>query len=406
LATSSSPSPSRTDGRRLRVALVTSGRFHVADLARELHALGHDVTLYSGVPPARLRALGLPPERTRWLGPAAAAALLANRRAMRTPLRELAAQVSGQIVDRAAARLLAPCDVVLGMSGLCLETLETARRRFGALTIVERSSQHILAQRDLLRAIAPDGRVPRTLQVPRWTIARELEEYAFADRISVPSQHVVESFLARGVARDRLLVNPFGTDISRFRPTPAPAAGTRRIIMAGTWSRQKGADVLIDAWRRLDAAQPTELVHCGAVLDVPLPRAPRFTSLGFLSQDALWRAYGESSVFALPSRQEGLAVVQIQALASGLPLVCSTRTGGADLRPYLPDPDAIRVVPPDDPDALAAALGAALDAPAPPPGAPRDLLGPARHALSWRGYAERWEAHLYALLGDAPAAPR
>lgn len=164
--------------------------------------------------------------------------------------------------------------------------------------------------------------------------------------------------------------------------------------MAGSWSLQKGADVLVEAWRRVDRERPTELVHCGAVVDVPLPRDPRFTSLGFVPQAELARHYGEANVFALASRQEGLAVVQVQALASGLPLVCTTMTGGADLRAHLPRPEVVRVVPPGDPEALATALREALDTPTPASDGVRDLLGDARRSLSWRGYAERWDGQL------------
>ena len=48
--------------RRLNIAIATVGRFHVLDLARELHALGHDVRFYSCVPRARARSFGLPDE--------------------------------------------------------------------------------------------------------------------------------------------------------------------------------------------------------------------------------------------------------------------------------------------------------------------------------------------------------
>jgi len=48
--------------RRLRVGIATSGRFHVLDLARELHALGHEVRLYSYVPRRRAMTFGLPAE--------------------------------------------------------------------------------------------------------------------------------------------------------------------------------------------------------------------------------------------------------------------------------------------------------------------------------------------------------
>jgi len=369
------------------------------DLARELLALGHDVTVYSALPPWRTRRLGLPASRTRWLGPAVTAAQLAARRGRRhARLRELSARASCEAVDLAAAAALRPCDVVIGMSGMTLRTLRRAKKRFGAVTVVERSSQHIEAQRDILAALDPSGSQPE-LVVPRWSVERELAEYAFADYISVPSHHVVRSFVARGVAAERLLRNPLGTDITWFRPTPAPPEGRRRVIMAGAWSHQKGADVLIEAWRRLDLARPVELVHCGAVVDVPHPSAPRFIAAGFLPQRELWHQYGEANVFCLPSRQDGFGVVLTQALASGLPLVCTTRTGGEDLRELVADPASVSLVPPDGPAALAEALDAMLDRPPRIVDGVRDVLGDGRHALSWRGYAERWERQLREILG-------
>jgi hypothetical protein len=44
----------------MRIAIVTTGRFHVFDLAREMAALGHDVAFYSYVPRRRAEQFGLP----------------------------------------------------------------------------------------------------------------------------------------------------------------------------------------------------------------------------------------------------------------------------------------------------------------------------------------------------------
>ena len=41
----------------MRITIGTSGRFHVADLSRELLGHGHDVQMHSMVAPARLVAL-------------------------------------------------------------------------------------------------------------------------------------------------------------------------------------------------------------------------------------------------------------------------------------------------------------------------------------------------------------
>src|SRR5688572_17222834 len=46
----------------LRIAIAAAGRFHVLDLARELHAIGHRVKFYSYVPQSRSRSFALPAE--------------------------------------------------------------------------------------------------------------------------------------------------------------------------------------------------------------------------------------------------------------------------------------------------------------------------------------------------------
>ena len=43
----------------MKIAIASSGRFHLLDLARELEALGHDVTFYSMVPINRGIRFGL-----------------------------------------------------------------------------------------------------------------------------------------------------------------------------------------------------------------------------------------------------------------------------------------------------------------------------------------------------------
>jgi starch synthase len=165
------------------------------------------------------------------------------------------------------------------------------------------------------------------------------------------------------------------------------------VVMAGGWSLRKGCDVLTDAWRQLPATPATTLLHVGGVQDAPVPTDAGFVAAGFVPQPVLHDHYAQSNVFALASREEGLAVVQVQALASGLRLVCTENTGGEDLREFLGDPGLISVVPVDDAAAFSRALADALDQ-GPPDTPTRDLLGDARRHFSWGAYAKRWESNL------------
>jgi starch synthase len=373
----------------MRVALLTTGRFTLVDLARELVELGHHPLVYSLVPPWVTRRFGLPDRCNRWLAPYLAPIYATARAAARLPkasgLEPPASHMLVASLDALAARFLEPCDIVVGMSGIALRTVEAAHRRYGATVFLERSSRHILSQREILEAIPG-----LTNPVPEWCVYRELAGYGLADLVSVPSSHVMDSFIEYGFPADRMFLNPFGTGLDQFRPTASPE-GAKTVLTTGAWSRQKGCDVLVDAWRRLPAG--TRLLHVGPVVDVPLPSGPGFEHVDAVPQSRLPEYYARAHVFALASRQDGLAVVQLQALACGLPLVCTTRTGGADLARWVASPNAIRVVPPDDPASLAGALADALRIPA-EPGQLRDLLGARRGDTSWRAYAERYSARM------------
>jgi len=373
----------------VRIAIVTSGRFHVCDLARELDAKGHDVLFYSLVPLARTSSFGLPERCHRSLGAPLSALQALAQSTSRLQLRAFVNRMVTVALDRHAARVVEACDVFIGMSGLCCASLESIRRRCGARTVLERGSRHILSQKALLEAIpglAASG-------VPDWAVSRELKGYALADRIVVPAKHVEASFVERGVPAQKLFRNPYGVDLQMFPPTPAPPRDAPpTIMMVGAWSLRKGCDVLVAAWRRM-RTPGTRLLHVGRVLDAPLPSAADFEHHDPVDQRELTAWYERAHVMALASREEGLALVQAQALASGLHLVATDRTGAEDLQECIEDASAVSITPADDVAAFAAALDAQLESARRQRGA-RDLLGPARQRLTWAAYGARYDSML------------
>jgi glycosyltransferase involved in cell wall biosynthesis len=134
------------------------------------------------------------------------------------------------------------------------------------------------------------------------------------------------------------------------------------------------------------------LIHVGALIDAPFPDDPRFVHHEPVPQWELKEFYANAHVFALASREDGFGYVLSQALASGLPIVCTDRTGGPDLG-GLGLARLIRVVPVEDAVALRHALRQSLD----------DAIGKTpvtpitqaeREMLSCRAYAIR---HLEAI---------
>jgi glycosyltransferase involved in cell wall biosynthesis len=368
----------------VRIGIVTSGRFHVLDLARELEGLGYAVAFYSLLPLSRAQKFGLPKRCHRslllYLFPFVVAWRICPR---------LLSGVMGRILQRAVDFLvsikLERCDVFIGMSGLCVRSAVVARKKYGAKIFIERGSRHILSQKRILEQIAGS----RHPAVSKFDVERELWDYEFADVISVPSKHVERSFQERGIAKSKLFRNPYGVDLSLFVPTEVPS-GPPTAIFVGEWSLRKGCDVL---WEVCLAAKSWRLLHVGLVGDAPLPEHPLFTHSDPVSQMRLPEFYRRAHIFVHASREEGLSLVQDQALACGLPLVCTDRTGGEDLKEILGLDEWVTVVPAGNVVALAEGIAAALARAKNQTGL-RDILGDAREKLSWRAYGKRYHDEL------------
>lgn len=162
----------------------------------------------------------------------------------------------------------------------------------------------------------------------------QLKTIEMADYISIPSSFVKRTFIEYGVPEKKLLVNSYGVDLKEFKQIEKKDT-TFRIIYAGGLTFQKGSHYLLQAFDEL-ALENCELWHLGAIKDEMKPYIEKYKNsnvkfLGHKPQKELYTYYSQGSVFVMPSIQEGMAMVQLQAMACGLPLICTTNTGGDDL---------------------------------------------------------------------------
>jgi glycosyltransferase involved in cell wall biosynthesis len=195
-----------------------------------------------------------------------------------------------------------------------------------------------------------------------------------ANRISVASPAYIRTSPFLAPVADKCRVLPYGIDLSAFEATPevrqaaaelrARHAPAPLLLYVGKLRHYKGLNVLIDAMQRIDAHL---LVIGSGMLEEEwrgqasaLGLDGRISFLGELSDADKLIALYASDLFVLPStnRAEAFGIVLIEAMACGLPLI-STELGTGTSFVNQHEQTGL-VVPPADPEALAAAINRML----------------------------------------------
>jgi alpha-maltose-1-phosphate synthase len=222
------------------------------------------------------------------------------------------------------------------------------------------------------------------------------------------------------VAPDRVHVIRNGIDTVEYAPDSRTDVLERygidparpSVVFVGRVTRQKGLPVLLQAAERLD---PTaQLVLCAGQADTPdlaaevAERAGHLRSTrpgiiwipAMLAKTEVIQILSHATVFACPSLYEPLGIVNLEAMACGAAVVGS-RVGG--IPEVVADGRTGLLVPPGDPDALAAALNALITDPDRAAALGRAGRERAVAEFSWAQIAAQ-TAQLYATLA-VPAAP-
>jgi glycosyltransferase involved in cell wall biosynthesis len=230
-----------------------------------------------------------------------------------------------------------------------------------------------------------------------------------------------------GLPADSIRLVPNGVDTGRFRPADAAErAALRRelhwperepvVVFVGFFSRDKRPDLLFRAWRcAVTAGVPATLVYIGATaspyyeIDTSLAASIRDGAAQLGQADrvlfvdpthAMDKYYRAADLFVLSSVREANPVALLEAMACGLPCIASRLDGSTDV--IVEDGANGRLVPPDDEQALAAALAAVLGD---PEGARRMGILARETVVSRydiRDTAERWLDAYRTVLGGIP----
>jgi glycosyltransferase involved in cell wall biosynthesis len=162
-----------------------------------------------------------------------------------------------------------------------------------------------------------------------------------------------------GVPEARIRLIPNGVHIAEFQPvTSAPPLPYPYILAMGSFSHKKGFDVLLRAFASVAAEDPSiHLVMAGAGKELAAYAAlvdahnmlDRVHFVGIVEGVGKIQLYQHCLFFVSSSRREPFAVVNLEALAAGKPLVATAVGGNVEV---VSEGGNGFLVPPDDPVAL------------------------------------------------------
>ncbi|MBB6120774.1 glycosyltransferase family 4 protein [Nocardiopsis algeriensis] len=424
---STGPNPERP----LRVALLSyrskqhvGGQgVYVRHLSRELAALGHEVTVFSGQPyPVldegvtleKIPSLDLYNDANPFVAP---------------PVREWRDWID---VLEVATMWTAGFPEPLTFS---LRADRELRRRLGEFDVVH-DNQTLgwgllrikAAGIPLVTTIHHPISVDRRIEIDEaqgWQKLSKRRWYGFVkmqarvarklDPILVPSRSSADDISREfGVDPSAMEVTPLGVDTRYFHPRPeTPRVPGRIVCTASADSPLKGVSTLLRAAAKLATERDVTLT----IVSKPRPGGPtdqlvdelslrdRVEFVSGIDDTALAEIIAGAQVAVVPSFYEGFSLPAVEAMACGTPLVASR--AGALPEVVGTDGDAGRLVPPGDPEVLAAEIAALLD-----DADERERMGAAawrrvQERFTWRAVAEltarRYASTIDAVRGSGPA---
>lgn len=223
------------------------------------------------------------------------------------------------------------CNVVQAIIGYGTEPFDRAER-IGALKVLDCPNTHPATYYGIWQRECDRWCAGEKVPIPQWMFARMRREVDRADLIIVQSNFAKETMISNGIPDRKVVVQPLGVDTTVFSKRTAVPPNPR-FVCVGTICLRKGHQYLFRAWEIVKRELPdAELVCVGEYKHDFRKERPRwkntFTHLDRLSHPEIAELLRNCTAFVFPSQEEGLARVQIEAMACGLPLI-GTHEGGA-----------------------------------------------------------------------------
>ena len=321
----------------MKVSIIVGGKFHAFNLAEQINKKKSLKQIVTSYPKYKLKKYGISKEKIHSIFSKELLIKFLNKLSFIDSIFDYNYLLCEYFDFRASNNInYKDTDILVGWSGFSKKCFIEAKK-FDCIKILERGSSHIQFQKKIL--IEEYNSLGITPNVPsEKMINKELEEYNLADFICVPSEYVKESFLKYGIKESKIIKVPYGVDLQEFSLTKSEKKkdGKFRIISTGSISIRKGSHYLLEAFDNLKLPN-SELIFIGNMSDDFKKIEKKYSNIKNIkfikkqNQEKLKFFYNDADLFILCSIEEGLAMVQAQAMACGLPVICTTNTGGSEI---------------------------------------------------------------------------
>lgn len=289
-------------------------------------------------------------------------------------------------------------NVFIGLSLYALDGVRQAKR-YGAVTVVDSGSIYLPIQQEIIDEERKKFQLPLRQRIKSWAIEKQNSEFYESDYIFLPSAFAKSTFVRAGFDKNKILVNPYGVDLSMFKPTDKSDT-TFRVLYVGGMTLAKGIHYLIKGFIDADI-QNSELVMVGpgwpnpdilaclTKMNVVIDERIRFE--GRKPQTELYKFYGNATVFVFPSLCDGYGLVVPQALSCGSPVIVSKNAGSSDV---VTDGYNGYVVDPCNADGIKRALLKMVNDPSLAQKMRKNAVESVKQGLSWDDYGARLDSNL------------
>lgn len=161
------------------------------------------------------------------------------------------------------------------------------------------------------------------------------KEENYVDYFIVPSKFVERSILHFEDKKEKIKHAPYGVDIDKFSYNKMNNKNDDNFIIeflfVGRVTRLKGVDYLLEAFSEVNSHNVRLKIVGDYSIEPDLyykyKDLDSIEFIGVVTHDMMANIYKNADIMVIPSLTEGMTLVGLEALASGLPLICTSHTG-------------------------------------------------------------------------------